>query len=117
LPPPSSETSRPLPLAAAPDGVRVAVRLTPRGRADRIDGIACLADGTPILKASVTAPPEDSRANEALLRLLAREWGLARRDLTLAAGARSRNKGVHIAGDPAVLLERLGAALAGLPRP
>jgi uncharacterized protein len=96
--------------------VRVAVRLTPRGRADRIEGVACLADGRPVLKASVAAPPEGGRANEALLRLLATEWKLVRRDLTIAAGARSRNKGVHVAGNPAVLLERLGAALAGLPR-
>ena len=94
----------------------MAVRLTPRGRADRIDGIARLADGTPVLKASVAAPPEDGRANEALLRLLAAEWGLARRDLAIVAGARSRNKSVHVAGDPAALLARLGAALAALPR-
>jgi uncharacterized protein len=98
------------------DGVRVAVRLTPRGRGDRIDGVAQLADGTPVLKASVGAPPEDGRANEALLWLLAAEWGLARRDLTLVAGLRSRNKSVHVAGDPAALLARLGAAIAALLR-
>jgi uncharacterized protein YggU (UPF0235/DUF167 family) len=95
----------------------VAVRLTPRGRVDRIDSVARLADGTPVLKASISAPPEDGRANEALLRLLAAEWGLARRDLAIIAGIRSRNKSVHVAGDPAALLARLGSALAGLPRP
>jgi uncharacterized protein len=105
-----------LPLAAAPGGVRVTVRLTPRGRADRIDGVARLADGTPVLKASVGAPPEDGRANEALLRLLSTEWGLARRDVPIVTGPRSRNKSVHVAGDPAALLARLGAALAELPR-
>lgn len=92
------------------------MRLTPRGRADRIEGIAHLADGTAVVKVSVTAPPEDGRANEALLRLLATEWGLARRDLTIVAGARSRNKSVHVAGDPSALGARLGAALAGLRR-
>lgn len=92
------------------------LRLTPRGRGDRIEGVVRLADGTPVLKASVGAPPEDGRANEALLRLLAAEWGLARRDLTIVAGAKSRNKSVSIAGDPAALLARLGAALAGLLR-
>ena len=105
-----------LPLGAAPGGVRVTVRLTPRGRAGRIDGVARLADGTPVLKASVGAPPEDGRANEALLRLLAAQWGLARRDVAIVAGIRSRNKSVHVAGDPAALLARLGAALALLPR-
>jgi uncharacterized protein YggU (UPF0235/DUF167 family) len=95
----------------------VTVRLTPRGRADRIEGLARLADGTPVVKASAGAPPEDGRANEALLRLLAAEWGLARRDLAIVAGARSRNKSVHVAGDSAALLARLGAALARLQRP
>jgi uncharacterized protein (TIGR00251 family) len=93
----------------------VSVRLTPRGRADRIEGIAHLADGTPAVKASVGAPPAEGRANEALLRLLASEWGLARRDLAIVAGARSRNKNVRIAGKPDLLLARIGAALAGLP--
>ena len=92
------------------------MRLTPRGRGDRIDGVARLADGTAIVKASVGAPPEDGRANEALLRLLAAEWGVARRDLAIVAGAKSRNKSVHVAGNPPVLLARLGAALASLPR-
>jgi uncharacterized protein len=115
LPRPSSEISGALPLAAAPGGLRIAVRLTPRGRADRIDGVAHLADGTPVLKVSVGAPPEDGRANEALLRLLAKEWSLTRRDLAIVGGARSRLKSIHIVGDPAALLARLGASLAGLP--
>jgi uncharacterized protein YggU (UPF0235/DUF167 family) len=114
--PPCPDIPRELPLLAAPGGVRIAVRLTPRGRGNRLDGIAHLADGTPVLKASVGAPPENGRANEALLRLLADSWGLARRDLTLVAGARGRTKSVHVAGDPAALLLRLGAALALLPR-
>ena len=86
------------------------------GGAAQIDGVVHLADGSPVLKASVGAPPEDGRANEALLRLLATGWRLARRDLVIASGAKSRTKCVHVAGDPAVLLARLGAALGRLPR-
>jgi uncharacterized protein (TIGR00251 family) len=103
-----------LPLAPAAGGVRVVVRLAPRGRADRIEGVAHLADGAPVLKVSVGAPPEDGRANEALLRLLAAEWGFARRDITIVTGAKSRSKTIHITGDPAALLRRLGTVLAGL---
>src|SRR3954468_12931966 len=116
LPPPSCDSSGALPLTAAGGGVLVAVRLTPRGRGDRLDGIARLADGAKVLKASVGAPPEDGRANEALLRLLVPKWKIARRDLTIVAGSKIRNKSVHVAGDPAALAERIGAALAGLPR-
>ena len=104
------------PFAAAADGVRVAIRLTPRARADRLDGIVRAADGTPVLKASVTAPPADGCANDALLQLLAKEWAMPRRDLAIAAGAKSRRKTVHIAGEPSDLLKRLGAALAALAR-
>jgi uncharacterized protein len=106
LPPISSD----LPLKSVVDGVHIAVRLTPRARTERINGVVA---GT--LKVSVTAPPSENRANDALLRLLAREWRLPRRDLSIAAGAKSRNKLVHIAGASAELLRRLGKAIATRP--
>jgi uncharacterized protein YggU (UPF0235/DUF167 family) len=105
------------PLRAAAGGVRIAVRLTPRARADRLDGVAHLADGAAVLKVSVTAPPAEDRANDALLRLLAEEWGVPQRDLAVIVGAKSRNKIVGVAGDTALLLKRLGAALASLAKP
>jgi uncharacterized protein YggU (UPF0235/DUF167 family) len=103
-----------LPFAEASGGSRIAVRLTPRGRADRIDGIAHLADGTAVLKIAVTAPPEDGRANEALLKLLAKELRLPRRDFAVVAGATGRNKLVYVRGEPentkACLVRALSAA-------
>lgn len=96
--------------------MRVAVRLTPRAGANRIDGIAPSADGAALLKVSVTAPPAEDRANDALIALLAKEWRLPRRDLSILGGAKSRNKTVHIAGEPCLLLTKLAAALASLPR-
>jgi uncharacterized protein len=103
------------PFAAAADGVRLQIRLTPRARANRIDGVIRIADGTPVLKVSVTAPPAEHRANDALIALLAKEWRLPRRDLTLAGGGKSRDKLVHIAGEPRSLLKRIAATLAALP--
>ena len=93
----------------------MAIRLTPRARADRLDGIIRGADGAPLLKASVSAPPAEGRANDALLALLAKSWGLPRRDLAIVGGAKSRNKIVHVAGQRAELLKRLAALLAALP--
>jgi uncharacterized protein YggU (UPF0235/DUF167 family) len=93
----------------------VAIRLTPRARADRLDGIVRAADGAPLLKASFTAPPAEGRANDALLGLLAKNWGVPRRDLAIVGGGKSRNKTVQVAGDPAELLQRLGAFLPTLP--
>ena len=97
--------------------MRIAVRLTPRARADRLDGVAHLADGAAVLKVSVTAPPSENRANDALLQLLAKEWGVPRRDLAIVGGHKNRNKIIGVAGDPALLLKRLAAALASLVKP
>jgi uncharacterized protein len=103
-------------LSAAADGVRLAVRLTPRGRADRLEGITASAAGRPVLKVSVAAPPAEGRANAALIELLAKEWRLPKRNVAIVGGPRSRDKTVHITGDPAVLLRHLGSLLAALPR-
>jgi uncharacterized protein len=80
--------------------------LTPRASAERISDVV---DGK--LRVAVTAPPVDNQANEALRRLLAKHWRLPRRDLSIVAGATSRNKIVHVAGDPAELMARLASFL------
>ncbi|MGE5271025.1 MAG: DUF167 family protein [Thiohalocapsa sp.] len=96
--------------------MRLTVRLAPRARGDHIDGLARLADGSAVVKASVRAPPADNRANEALLQLLAREWRLPRRELSLVGGGKSRTKTVQIAGPSASVLARLREAVAALPQ-
>jgi uncharacterized protein (TIGR00251 family) len=64
-------------------------------------------------KVRVTAPAEDGRANEALLRLLADELSLARRDVTLVSGHGARDKIVELAGvGPAQMERRLATATA-----
>ncbi len=44
----------PLPFAAAPDGLRLAVRLTPKASAARIIGLAAEASGGVALKVGAT---------------------------------------------------------------
>jgi uncharacterized protein len=103
------------PLTPARDGLRLAIRLTPRAKADRVLGVAATAEGKRVVRVSVTAPPEDGRANEALLQLLARVWRMPSRDLAIVAGEASRYKTVRVAGDPQQLSGRLGALIAALP--
>lgn len=103
------------PLIPARESLKLAVRLTPRAKADRVLGVAATAEGKRVVRVSVTAPPEDGRANEALLQLLARVWQLSRRDLAIVAGTTSRHKTVSVAGDPRQLAGRLGALIAVLP--
>jgi hypothetical protein len=88
------------------------VRLTPRGGRDAIDGIDILSDGKAVLKVRVRAAPSEGEANAALLALLARELGLSRQAVALAAGATARIKLLAIAGDAAALEARLEAACA-----
>jgi uncharacterized protein len=95
--------------------MRVRVRLAPQARAARIEGVVRLGDGTAVLKVSVTAPPAEGRANEALLRLLAKEWRVARRDLAIVGGLKSRSKLVHVAGDPVALMRRIADPPGGVP--
>jgi uncharacterized protein (TIGR00251 family) len=97
------------------DGVRVAIRVSPGRKVDRLVALARVPEGGRVLKVAVSAPPEGGRANEALLSLLARAFDLPRRDLRLLSGGASRGKRVLIAGDPSALLPRLSTLVAALP--
>jgi hypothetical protein len=73
--------------------VRFAVRLTPRSATERVEGV-----GDGVLKVRVMAPAVEGAANNALVRLLADELGVARRDVRIVAGASSRQKLVVVDG-------------------
>jgi uncharacterized protein len=60
----------------------------------------------------VVEPPEDGRANQAVVRLLADVLGLRRRDVSIVAGHGSRDKVVAVDGLTAgELEERLASAV------
>jgi uncharacterized protein len=62
-------------------------------------------------KATVTAPAERGRANEALLDLLAEALSVPNHDLTVVGGHTSRHKVVEVAGlDEEEVSRRLEAA-------
>lgn len=99
-------------LTAQPDGVRVAVRLTPKASRNAVQGVAPEADGGAVLKASVTAVPENGKANAALIALLAKAWRLPKGSFTIVAGATDRRKTIHVAGDPDQLTALLREKIA-----
>ena len=90
----------------------LAVRLTPKGGRDQLDGIALLADGSAVALARVRAAPEDGAANRALIVLLARTFGAPKSAIELVSGATTRLKRVRIPGDPVAL----GAIVEAWPR-
>jgi uncharacterized protein len=96
----------------SPNGLTVAVRLTPKGGRDAIEGAERLADGHWVLKARVRAPASEGEANAALIKLIAHTLSVRPRDVVLIAGATSRIKRLTVAGDGPTLaaaLEKLAA--------
>ena len=94
------------------DHVRLAIRLTPNGGRDAIDGIEPDGKGGMLLKARVTAVPEKGKANKALIALVAKSLGIAKSSVSIASGDTARKKILRIDGDPEDLIEKLERLLA-----
>ena len=92
-------------LKAASGGVSLSVKVQPRASKNEI--------GEPAgdeLKIKVTAPPVDSAANEAVLRLVAETLDCPRGAVQLVRGNTSRHKQLCVQGlSVETILERLAA--------
>ena len=93
-------------LIATPTGVLLRVRVQPRARVERLEGLQAGR-----VRLRLTAPPVDGAANAACLAFLARALHIPRSHVHLQAGDKSRDKLVHITG---VTPEHVAVAL-GLP--
>ncbi|MDR6668245.1 DUF167 domain-containing protein [Rhizobium sp. 1399] len=89
------------------DHIRLAMRLTPNGGRDAIDGIEPDGEGGMLLKARVTAVPEKGKANKALIALVAKSLGIPKSSVSLASGDTSRKKILRIDGDPEDVMKKL----------
>jgi uncharacterized protein len=96
-------------------GISVALRVTPRGGRDDIDGVETLANGRSVVKVRVRAIAEGGEANRAVRELLAKVLGVSKRDVRLVAGATSRLKQIAVDGDPRKLGEALRQLTAAKP--
>jgi uncharacterized protein len=84
-------------LRVQPRARRTALELTPEGG----------------LKVAVTAPPEDGRANEAIMAVLAESWRLPKSAFEIVHGATARNKTIGIIGEPPMLALRIAEWVRG----
>ena len=91
-------------------GISVALRVTPRGGRDAIDGIETLADGRAVVKVRVRAIADGGEANRAVTELLAKALGIPKARVRILSGTTSRLKQIAVDGDP----EKLGNALRSL---
>jgi uncharacterized protein (TIGR00251 family) len=86
------------------------VRVTPRTSRE---SFGPGADGQ--FAAKLTAPPVDGAANAALIALVAKQFGVARRDVALVSGDTARIKHLFVTGDPAKLAERAASLYGSMP--
>jgi uncharacterized protein (TIGR00251 family) len=88
--------------------------VTPRAASSGVRGVEVDGAGQMYLTVRVSAPPEAGKANAALIKLLARRWGMPQRALEVVSGAGARRKVLHIHGAPDALIARLHA-IEGAP--
>jgi uncharacterized protein (TIGR00251 family) len=80
-------------IADTPDGCTLTLRIHPGARRNSVTGTHDNA-----LKISLTTPPTDGRANDALIAFLAEQLRLPQARIALLSGLTSRSKTVRITG-------------------
>ena len=86
------------------EDLHLTLRVQPRASKDEL-----LIHGNG-LKARITAPPVDGKANEHLIKFLAKEFGVAKSQVELVRGETSREKHFRI-GAPARIPEAVATVL------
>jgi uncharacterized protein YggU (UPF0235/DUF167 family) len=89
--------------------VRLAVRVTPRGGHDSVEGWTQDDAGRPILKLRVSAAAADGAANAAVIALLAKTLGRPKSAIAILRGDTARVKQIEVEGlEPAALAGAVG---------
>jgi hypothetical protein len=96
-------------------GVSVALRVTPRGGSDEIDGLETLANGRTVIKVRVRAIADGGEANRAVMELIAKALGVPKARVRILSGATSRLKQIAVDGDPVKLGDALRKLTAEKP--
>src|ERR1700682_4889839 len=96
-------------------GISVALRVTPRGGRDDIDGLETLADGRVVVKVRVRAIADGGQANRAVTELVAKALGVPKARVRILSGTTSRLKQIAVDGDPTKLGDALRKLTAAKP--
>jgi hypothetical protein len=95
-----------IPVRESGAGLSFAVKVHPRARKNAVIGMVGDA-----LKLSLTAPPVEGKANQAVVEFFADFFQISRSSVTITSGETSRLKIVRITG---ITAEQLRQRLAGL---
>ncbi|WDR01714.1 DUF167 family protein [Devosia algicola] len=91
------------------DGLSLFVRVTPNAGRNTIDGIDVRDDGRAVLQVRVNAVPDKGRANLAVIALLAKQFGVPKSSIAVAAGATGRLKTLFLSVEPDRIIQQLTA--------
>ncbi|CAN2243291.1 COG1872 Uncharacterized conserved protein [actinobacterium SCGC AAA044-D11] len=80
-----------------------AIRVRANSSNNKVGGTA---GDPPRLVVAVQAPAVDGKANSAILKELAKAFGLRSRDFTIISGELSRDKRIQVTGDSEVISKR-----------
>ncbi len=75
------------------EGITIALKVVPRAKRDEIVGVEGDA-----LKVRLTAPPVEGKANEELVKFLAKKLDVRRGDIEILHGETGRHKLVRVRG-------------------
>lgn len=93
-------------------GLRLAVRVSPRGGRNAVEGLRADAAGTPHVVVRVAAAPVDGAANDAVEATVAKWLGVKPRMVEIISGETARLKLLRIDGDPVALARKLQSLTA-----
>jgi len=96
-------TAEPSWLRAADGVVVLQLRVTPKARVERVEGLVPGEGASVRLAVKVRAAPDKGAANRAVEVLLARVFNLPRTAVSVVSGHTSRQKAVRLEGDPVTL--------------
>jgi uncharacterized protein (TIGR00251 family) len=82
-----------IPISTSASGISFKIKVHPRGKKNAITGV--IGDA---LKVSVTAPPTDGKANQAVIEFFADFFAIPRSSVTIASGDTGRLKLIRISG-------------------
>lgn len=94
-----NNTPRKSPSQTVKNGVLLHIKTIPNAKTTKLQGLVEDEKGMIYAKIRVATPPEDGKANKALIRFLAKGLGVTATDFSIEKGETSRTKTLLIQGN------------------